>query len=76
MDVTLSLKNWKVEQDDESKLPRIKGAYSVMMGEKEIATQSFNDGYNAKNIPFSGEAMEAIMAAEVIIKAELQKMLS
>jgi hypothetical protein len=76
MEVKLSLKDWKVVQDSETKLPKVAGKYVVLMGEKEIATQAFNDGYGSKEIPFTGDAMRAIMAAEKEIKAELEKLLS
>ncbi len=76
MQVNLVLKSWKVVQDEKSKLPRIVGLFSVMMGEKEIASQSFNEGYNSKEIPFSGDTINALINVESIIKTELEKMMT
>ena len=76
MEVTLSLKHWKVAQDDKTKMPIIQGSYSLMMGEKEIAVQGFNDGYHSKELPFSGDTMAAILKVEAVIKDEIQKLLS
>jgi hypothetical protein len=76
MQVSLSLKNWKVVQDEKTKLPRVQGSYSVMMGEKEIAVQDFNTGYNAKELSFSGDVYKAFQSAEDVLKAELTQLLS
>lgn len=76
MQVTLSLKSWKVIQDEKTKLPKIAGRYLVMMGDKEVASQEFNEGYSAREIPFGPEVTQAVMAIEATIKAELERLLS
>ena len=75
MDVRLSLKSWRVEQD-ESKQPKLAGEYSVMLGDKEIASQNFNHSYSSKNVAFSGELMAQTKELELKIRAELERMLS
>ena len=75
MEVQFSLKDWKVIQDEKTKLPRLVGHFAVVMGEKEIATQSFNDGYGSKDIPFTGELINKIMCLENDIKNELTRMI-
>ncbi len=75
MEVQFSLKDWKVIQDDKTKLPRLCGHFAVVMGEKEIATQGFNEGYASKEIPFTGDLIAKIMSIESLIKEELTKMI-
>jgi hypothetical protein len=74
--VQLVLKNWSISRDEKTKLPTICGKYAVMMGDKEIATQHFNDGYNCKELPFSNEAIAAVRGLEKIISTELEKVLT
>ena len=75
MQVSLNLKSWRVVQDEKTKLPKITGKYSVIMGDKEIASQDFNEGYGAREVPFSNETTNALMAIEAIIKADLERLL-
>lgn len=76
MQVSLSLKNWKIIQDEKTKLPKVCGTYAVVMADKEIAVQDFNTGYNSKELSFSGDCFAAFQKAEEILKAELTKLLS
>jgi len=76
MNVTLSLKNWSIIQDEKTKLPKVCGKYAVMMGEKEVAVQEFNSGYSAKDLGFSGELIKCVMATESLIRTEIEGMLS
>jgi hypothetical protein len=76
MDVKLSLKSWRVVQDEKSKLPKVVGTYAVMVGEKEVAAQNFNEGYGSKEISFSAEVVNALLGVEGVIRGELEKMLS
>jgi len=76
MQCQLVLKSWKVVQDEKTKLPKVAGKYAVMMGDREIASQDFNDGYSAKEVPFSADTVKAIMGVENIIKTELEGLLS
>lgn len=75
MEVSIVLKTWRIVQDEKTKLPKPAGKYLVMMGDKEIAAQDFNEGYTGKEIPFSGETINVIMQTEAVIKAELERML-
>ena len=75
MHVQLTLKSWKVAQDEKTKLPKLHGSYAVMMGEKEIASQNFNDGYSGKEVPFSGDLIKKTMELETMIKEELEKLI-
>lgn len=75
MDVQFSLKTWKVVQDEKTKIPKLCGHFAVVMGEKEIATQSFNEGYGSKEIPFTGELISKIMDIESLIKGELTRLI-
>lgn len=76
MQVQLSLKEWRVVQDEKTKCPKVVGRYTVMMGEKEIACQEFNGGYSCKEVPFSDATINAILQIEAVIKGELERLLS
>lgn len=76
MQVTFALKNWKVKQDKETKLPTLCGTFALVIGEKELASQEFNDGYNCKTIPFSGDLIQELQKLEDKIKAEMERLLT
>ncbi len=75
MNLELVLQEWKVIRDKDTKVPRLCGTFALMSGDKEIARQTFNEGYGAKEVAMSGEAIAAAMSVEVIIKSELEKVL-
>jgi hypothetical protein len=76
MQVTLTLKRWKVSVDEKTKLPKLSGAFALLMGDKEIANQDFNDGYNSKEIPFSSDLINKLVALEADVKLEMERLLS
>lgn len=73
--VTLALKDWKVALDAKTKQPKVVGNYAVMVGDKEIASQAFNEGYDCKIIAFSPELTATIISIEAAIKNELESRL-
>jgi hypothetical protein len=76
VNVTLTLKEWKVARDEKTKLPKLQGTYALVMGEKAIATQEFNGPYTAEVLPFTGELLQEILAFEDRIRGELAKILA
>lgn len=72
----ISMKNFSVFQDEETKLPNIRGKFVVMLGDKEIAEQDFNGGYGSKKIPFSGDVIHKAKELEGFVNEELVRMLS
>jgi len=76
MQVTMVLKKWKVNQDAETKLPTISGTYGLMMGDKEIASQDFNEGYSSKKLPISNDLINEVTKLEVLIRTEMERLLS
>ncbi len=75
MEVQFQLKNWGVELCKKSNLPKVKGTYGLLLGDKVIATQDFNGDYS-KEIPFSGELVQKLIDLETDIKNEIQRMLT
>jgi len=73
MEVTLKIKEWEVKRDEKASV--IAGKYELMMGTTSIATEAFNDGYNEKKIPFSGDLMNEIAVINKKIEAEIEKAL-
>ena len=74
MNCWLKLKNWKIQEDEKTKLPKVVGSYVIMMGDKEIATQDFNQGYSGKEVPFSDNIIQELRKVEELIKTEMEKM--
>ncbi len=75
MEVQLVIKSWRIVKDVQTSLPRVAGSYGVMMGEREIASQDFNEGYACKSLAFSVELLKKLREVETLIVAEIQKML-
>lgn len=75
MEVKIVLQNWEVTKQSKTNLPTVAGRYAIMVGNKEIASQKFNEGYDSKEISFSGELISALKGLEDLVVAELTKML-
>ena len=61
METTIKVKDWKIENKEGKEV--ITGLYSVMLGDKVIATQAFNTGYGGVEIKFDRAVDEAVKAA-------------
>jgi hypothetical protein len=66
---------WKIVQDKETKLPKLCGSFAILMGEKELACQDFNEGYSSKTVPFSGDLVQKLHALEKEIIAEMERLI-
>lgn len=75
MQVALKLKGWQIKENTETKLPEVCGTFGLLMGDKEIASQEFNQGYSGKKIAFSNELTQKIQFLETEIKAEMERLL-
>lgn len=76
MNVELKLNKWKVLLKENASVPTIVGQYDVVMNGKSIAEQSFNDGYNSRDVPFSGDVVKKIVEVEKMIVKEIQAIIS
>lgn len=75
MQVDLRLKNWSIKEGTDNNLPSVTGIYVLKCGDIEIATQSFNDIYGEKKIPFSVELMKEIAEVEKKIILEVESLM-
>lgn len=75
--VSMKVKDWKINKDEETKLPKIEGTYLLMMGDKEVAKADFNSKYGSdRKIPFSHALMAEVEQLEQKIVAELQAIIA
>ena len=56
MEVTMNLDNWKIKKDEKNNT-KVAGTYKIMLGDKEVANQGFNNGYGSTEITFSSDVM-------------------
>lgn len=56
----LKLKSWKMGELDGQTV--IQGEYAVMLNDKEVATQHFNEGYSTTPITFPRELTDKVKA--------------
>jgi len=56
----LKLKSWKMGENEG--VPTIQGEYAVMLNDKEVATQRFNEGYSTTPITFPRELTDKVRA--------------
>lgn len=75
MEVTLRVKEWRIQKDDKTDAPQIVGAYEVISGKISIATESFNGAYSERKIPFSEPLIKEIQAIDKKIRIEVEEML-
>lgn len=68
----LEVRTWRVEKDEKTGLPKLAGRYVVMSGDKEIASQSFNDSYGSRELPFSLDVLNQAKQIENLILSEIQ----
>jgi len=68
----LKVKKWAVREDDDKTV--VEGTYAVMMGLKEVATQTFNQpsGYGGTEIAFPRELMDEIRIVSAKVEEAIQ----
>ena len=62
----IKCKDWKIEKG------QIAGTYSVMAGEKEVATNSFNSQYGGEKIGFSAKTMKLAKELDTLVNEEIE----
>lgn len=67
----ITLKDVRLEKKGESIKPV--GTYAVMLGDKEVAKQAFNDGYSGMEVSFSRDVRAKINEVEMLIDKEIKE---
>ena len=77
MQVSMQLKEWKIEKDDETLQPIVRGEYELKMdGGKVVASESFNSRYSSGlKVPFSPALMTEIGNLQTKMVEELNAIL-
>ena len=72
METRIVVKEWKIETRNDK--PVITGTYAVMLGDKEIAKQEFNNQFGGTEIQFDKEINEAVKNLTVSIKQSIEEL--
>jgi hypothetical protein len=70
MEMEIAIKEWKVVERDG--VLNLTGKYAAMVGNKEIAVQSFNDEYGGAKINFTGDLLLQVGSLTDEIKTSIK----
>lgn len=72
MELEILIKEWRIKTK-EDKSRTVAGTYAVMCNANEVATSTFNDGYNSTDIQISAELLVEAESLDEKIKNAITK---